>query len=94
MKRKELTEKMEVFCSLLEKEDVKYVFLCKNNKDIDMKAECSAGDFFDMLEEFASRLSKDNAVFIGAHITTIGLALLKKHDKRSFDIVKKNIAKI
>ncbi|MBE6304021.1 MAG: hypothetical protein E7089_08820 [Bacteroidales bacterium] len=94
MTNKELTKKVQEFCAQLETEGVKYVFLSKNNEEYGVKSECTAGEFYEMLSEMASRLTHDNAGFIGAHITAVGLAVLKTHDKELLESVKKNMANI
>lgn len=47
-----------------------------------------------MFEEFAEYVQNPFAEELGENLVSIGLALLKVHNKVAFDIVKQNIAEL
>lgn len=94
MTREKYKKKVRNFCTALEAEGIKYVFLSKCDEGCSVKAECAGEDFVEMLSEFASHLKPEMAARIGPHMIAIGMSLLRVHDEKMFETVKKNIAKI
>ena len=94
MTREKYKKEVRNFCTALEAEGIKYVFLSKCDEGCSVKTECTGEDFVEMLSECASFLKPETAGFIGANMVAIGMSLLKVHDEKLFGTVKKNIAKL
>ena len=94
MTHENLTNKIETFASELKADGVRYFIFTDINAYCQIKADCTNGQFIEMLTELASRLQNPFASFLGEKFITHGLALLKIHNKEAFDIVKRNIAEL
>ena len=89
-----LAEKVEAFASELQEDGVRYFIFTDINANCHIKVDCTDEQFAGMLTELTSRLKNPSASFLGEQLIIHGLALLKRHNKEAFDIVKRNIAEL
>ncbi len=94
MTHNELTKKVETLIAELKAEGVRFAIFTKNDKRCDISIDCTNKDFIKMFEEFAEYVQNPFAEELGENLVSIGLALLKVHNKVAFDIVKQNIAEL
>lgn len=86
--------KLETFASELKAEGVSFFIFTDISNNYKIKVDCTEEQFDDMLAEFSSRLHNPLASTLGRQFVAHGLALLKRHNKEAFDMVKRNIASL